>query len=193
MRGTLTWLVLGVLAGLLTVAMGGCRAKGEGSFRVAPGQYARAFDAAREELRARRFSLERVDAAEGVITTQAKPTAGLATPWDGEQSSARQEVEDWVNQQKRTVRVTFEPGEGSDLEHGEVTARVWVTVWRTQWAHVRPSSKSVTLTTTAWDPTDLERGRSASYDVARERDETLEARLAQAIEQRLATATAAAP
>ena len=59
--------------------------------RVEPGQYAVAFDTARDVLRDNLFTLDRVDGRAGVITTQAKRSAGLASPWDGEQSTAEQD------------------------------------------------------------------------------------------------------
>src|SRR5204862_8124944 len=79
--------------------------------------YSKAFDATRDLLRSYHFSLERVDAAAGVITTGYKATAGLATPWDREQSGLSQEFEDLLNQQSRRVRVTFRPSVGGGDEH----------------------------------------------------------------------------
>ncbi len=68
----------------------------------------RVFDAARESLMEYRFSLDRVDARRGVITTHPKRTAGLATPWDQEQSGLDQEWEDLLNEQRRIVRIDFD-------------------------------------------------------------------------------------
>lgn len=82
------------------------------SRRFTSGAYAGesgAFDLARDVLREEGFMLDRVDAAAGVITTRPKTTAGVATPWDSEQSSAEQEIDDLANRQQRTVRITFEP------------------------------------------------------------------------------------
>ena len=67
----------------------------------------RVFDVARETLMEYRFSLDRVDARRGVITTHPKRTAGLATPWDQEQSGLDQEWEDLLNEQRRVVRIDF--------------------------------------------------------------------------------------
>ncbi len=91
--------------------LGGCAKPRNPSpmVELQPGRYEPAFAAAKQVLIDARFDLDRVDARAGVITTTAKPTSGLATPWDGEQSSLGQEVEDLLNRQFRRVRITFEP------------------------------------------------------------------------------------
>ena len=77
------------IAVLCAALLGGCAGSGPRSaeFQVSPGQYARAFDEARDVLTGYRFELDRVDAAGGVIATAPKTTAGLATPWDSEQTT----------------------------------------------------------------------------------------------------------
>src|SRR5438128_989361 len=77
--------------------------------------YAEAFDTARQTLRDTGFILERVDARAGVITTQPKTTAGLLTPWDREQTSFGQDLEDLFQRHQRIVRVEFEPAPGQPL------------------------------------------------------------------------------
>ncbi|MGE3109983.1 MAG: hypothetical protein AB7G11_07205 [Phycisphaerales bacterium] len=81
-------------------------------------EYAPAFDAARLVLRDMRFDLERIDARVGVISTAPKRTAGLATPWDREQQTAGQELEDLVQHQRRVVRVTFVPADPASSATG---------------------------------------------------------------------------
>jgi hypothetical protein len=96
------------------------------SRRFASGAYAGesgAFDLARDVLREEGFILDRVDAAAGIITTRPKTTAGLATPWDAEQSSAEQEIDDLANRQQRTVRITFEPVERASTTAATSTTR----------------------------------------------------------------------
>ena len=90
----------------------GCASSPESArpeIRVAPGEYAATFESAKRVLRQQRFTLDRVDAGAGVITTKPKRTSGFATPWDIEQSSLRQEWDDFINDQQRRVRVVFEP------------------------------------------------------------------------------------
>lgn len=97
------------VAGLVLCVGGlaGCSTPTAQSVAIPAGRYREAFDAARTVLREYRFDLDRVDARAGLITTAAKPTAGLATPWDLEQSSISQEWEDLINQQQRRVTVSF--------------------------------------------------------------------------------------
>lgn len=119
MARTLSILTVLGLASLL----GGCAApEGPTQLDVAAGQYDATFDAARRVLRDSRFDLERVDAGEGVITTQPKHSAGLVTPWDSEQSTFEQEIDDLTHNQRRVVRVTFEPVRGSGAAAQEVPA-----------------------------------------------------------------------
>ncbi len=86
------------------------------TFHVPAGQYADAFDAARDRLRSMRFELDRVDARAGVITTRPKHSAGFASPWDREQSTFTQEWEDLANEQYRTVRILFQPAQPTHAE-----------------------------------------------------------------------------
>lgn len=100
-----------VVAGCaLLVAGVGCGGR-EGPAGVAlPGErYDEAFTQTRELLIARGFELERIDAARGVISTQPKASAGAFTPFDLRQGSARQELDDTLNHQRRVVRVEFVP------------------------------------------------------------------------------------
>lgn len=77
------------------------------SVEIAPGRYAEAFDAAREALRDYDFTLDRVDARTGVITSEPRFSVGLVNPVDQVQSTGRQEIQDLMNQQDRRVRVAF--------------------------------------------------------------------------------------
>lgn len=164
-----------LLAGLI---LGGCSAPRSPEFEVSSGEYAAAFDAAREVLRDYRFQLERVDAAAGVITTQPKNTAGAASPWDREQSTLGQEVEDLLNLQRRVVRVTFDRA-------AAVKGRVEVTVYRVQTPNLRPSSRAIALTHAAVNPQAVAQGTGSSYETAVSQDTRLAARLAQAIAARV--------
>ncbi|MFA6044670.1 MAG: hypothetical protein WC718_06770 [Phycisphaerales bacterium] len=185
--------VLGLL-GALAATLGGCNAAGPPTFQVQAGDYQAAFNISREVLRDYQFDLERVDAAEGVITTADKSSAGLATPWDGVQTTAYQQLSDLGNDQARRVRITFLPVDGADASFAPsadvpCVGDVHVVIRRVQSALVRPSSRSIQLTTTATDPALAARGIYSRYDVPVERDEELENRIARRIEARLAEAT----
>ncbi len=201
-----------VLAGLvvLTLLLGqlGCRsAGGPTSVGVEPGQYATAFDEAKDLLLARQFTLERVDARAGVITTSPKATAGLATPWDTEQSSLRQEFEDLMNQQERRVRVVFahageapaEPGEGdapTDRRDSAdpLEARFEVTLLRVSVPGTRVESSAIRMSTRTQDPELSRRGVGGRDRIAIATDDAFAARLARDLQSRLArAATPAGP
>ncbi|MBL4699196.1 MAG: hypothetical protein JKX70_10220 [Phycisphaerales bacterium] len=122
--------------------------------------YEEVFSAAREVLAKYRFGINRIDASRGVITSFPKRTAGLASPWDREQSTLGQELEDLANQQERTVRIEFvrsadtEPGDSkpalsSSQSTIDVIAMVEVVVSRVHRPHWRVESESVRLSTHA--------------------------------------------
>ncbi|MFZ4574200.1 MAG: hypothetical protein ACOYN0_07365 [Phycisphaerales bacterium] len=163
--------------------LGGCAAKGPTSFEVAPGQYATAFAASREVLRSHRFTLERVDADRGVMSTGPKYSSGLFTPWDTEQSSLELELADTMNQQSRRVRITFEPSEAKADEAR--VGRVEVAVYRMQDYGLRPNPRSIMMTTRTIDPKMSERGVWPQYEVAKTTDAGLARRLAREIEAKL--------
>lgn len=96
--------------------LGGCSSNrtADRTVQVGAGQYAEAFDAAREVLRSYKFTLARVDARSGVITTEPRFSYGIASPFDPVQSTPRQHIQDFMNQQDRRVRITFsQPGDAS--------------------------------------------------------------------------------
>jgi len=171
---------------LLVGAMGlvGCRAKGPPTFEVGAGTYPDAFLAGREVLREYRFALERVDAEEGVLSTDAKGSSGLFTPWDAEQSTVRAELSDTINHQNRRVRITFDPPHATpDTPR---TGRVEVVVYRMQNYSLRPNPRVISMSSGTLDPAMSDRGVWPQYEVATTRDDDLAVRLARAIEKKLA-------
>lgn len=168
--------------------LGGCAADrtGPAELRIEPGGYTAAFDAAREAVLGYGFELDRVDARAGVITSHAKTTGGLATPWDEEQSTARQELEDLINDQQRRVRITFMPDAGvspagpTDLRTTEapLLARIEVAIdrihkpgWRVEPTSVQQSHRWI-------DPAMQARGMVPRYEVPFTLDPHLAARIA---------------
>lgn len=196
MAGMMTAALLTVTAGLA-----GCATRGPTELAVEPGSYAATFDAARHVLREARFDLERVDARGGVLTTAAKPTAGLATPWDAEQQTAGQEVEDLLQHQQRRVRITFESAGGeagagesqadgagaeADLldEPRKTTMRVRVVIERINRPNWRVDSSSIRLSSYAWDPALAEREMQPRYETAIAEDADCARRLVELIRAR---------
>ncbi len=169
---------------------------------IAPGDYARAFDAARVIVIDHRFSIDRVDAAAGVIASDAKQSSGLFTPWDTEQATFSQELEDSMNFQQRRVRVTFEPraGEGEraerpfDLrEHGEpLVCRFEVAVERIERPGRRVPTRAVRRGTQTVDPELRARGMWPAYAVTTTLDPYLAGELAAELRRSLG-ATGEAP
>jgi hypothetical protein len=160
------------------------------------------FDLSRDVLRDEGFVLERVDAEAGVITTRPKSTAGLATPWYSDQSTAYQEIEDLGNRDQRTVRITFEPRDagtidtsGPDLRAFDcgMTMTVRVIMERVNRPGWRVNTSSVRLSTYCVDTDLRDRGISYEYAVARQDDQALAARLADEIVLRHGRMSSARP
>lgn len=169
---------------LIALQLAGCASSdGPTTFDVASGQYTRAFNTARETIRDEFFSIDRVDFEAGVISTFPKESAGLATPWDSEQSSLKQEWEDLAADQRRTIRVVFEREPGSSEP---TLGRVTVVVDRRYRPGIRVPAKSVRSASLTQDPALAQRAMWPAYDVAIEEDRALAARLAGAIAKRLA-------
>jgi hypothetical protein len=193
------------LAGLAQLLAGCAQESGSGRvFAVDAGRYPEAFDATRDALRSLDFELDRVDAATGVITTLPHFSPGLLEPWDHTQTGLGSDWEDTVNMQAREVRVTFSPAEprapsaGGDaplpdlrLAEGNLVGSVWVTLHRQHRAGRRLDSEWVGGSTFYMDP-DLGARAGSRYLVPIKRDEALEARLAEAIREKLGSAGSAA-
>lgn len=180
---------------LLALLLAGCASARpeEAVFTVPPGQFAATFAAAKDVLVSYRFELDRVDARSGVLTTRAKPSSGLATPWDAEQSTFLQEWEDLLNRQLRRVRITFEPAEAVDsappdlrLFEGPLVARVEVVIDRRRRPGWRVETSSIRMSSFTRDPALGPRRMSPAYDVPHTRDEALAARLGREIARRSA-------
>jgi hypothetical protein len=160
-------------------------------FTVPADQYAAAFEAAREVLLRYRFTLERVDAAQGVITTRPRESSGLASPWDSEFTTIGQEIEDVAHRQQRAVRIAFDPPETQPTSQPTAETpqlrRARVEVWIERWyvKGQRPSSRAILFSTPTTDPIASRKGMPSEFPVATSRDEVLAARLARDIGDRL--------
>ncbi len=191
-------MVLILLAALPLI--GGCATQESAAVSVT--DYSAAFTATKEILRENNFVLDRLDARTGVVTTRPKTTGGIATPWDGEQSTPGQEFQDLVNRQAREVRVTFSRPTGTlrgaartgtteelttDLRDGSgpVTVRVVVNLIRRQRPGWRVDSRAINLSSYTSDPELAERRMEPAYDSVVGRDDLLAGRLAQEIAERV--------
>lgn len=204
--------LLFALCTLVGCASGPAHSGTGGRFVTEPVQYDAAFDIARDELAGMGFTIDRVDAYSGVITTQAKASGGLATPWDREQASLQSELADLAHPQQRLVRISFMPkdeadripgdqpvtqitGEGAPRSIAEVSqveplvGVVEVTIQRVYQPHKRVSTVNVLITTQTRDPTLRSRGMHREFAVTTQRDHALEEKLAARIGTRLLRST----
>lgn len=208
---------------LATVVVAGCASVPRDVVTTVPAaNYASTFEAAKATLRDYRFVIERVDARAGVITTRAKPTAGLITPWDKEQSTTRQELEELINQETRTVRIEFVPGSLAQSAAGKepvisarnatltpaddatgdlvdlrnvnenLECRVIVAVERLHRSGRLLSTKTIRGTRNYEDPELNRRGLAPLSGEALGRDSALEQRLIAAIQQKAQNSSGAA-
>ncbi|MEL7484148.1 MAG: hypothetical protein AAFN41_07320 [Planctomycetota bacterium] len=187
-----------VLACITGIA--GCAAppNNAGTASIEPLAYPASFDHAREVLVDLGFTLNRVDAAAGILTTDPLPARGLAAPWERQQASRRGEIADTIHPQSRTVRIEFVPASTldampSDASPNQVAvspsprqlnastplvARVTVLIERTYRPNMRPQVVDVVRTRRAFDPA-FEPGRE--FTVVVQRDSDLERRIADRI------------
>jgi hypothetical protein len=178
--------------------LAGCAGRhGELTFVIEANRYADAINATRDVLTEARFEVDRVDAQAGIITTHLKPTVGLATPWDGEQSTLGQEGSDLLNQQHRSVTVTFEglePDTDLRLARDTLTARVDVVIYRIRTSGWRLETETISRSSFSRDPIAQSRGSPARFAQPLRRDDQLARRLSERIAARLGiNATDAAP
>lgn len=193
---------------VLTAGLGlaGCGSPGpmRSTVDLAPGQYAEAFDASRAVLGEMGFAVDRVDARAGVVSTQLRATAGLATPWDPQQTGLGDEFVDLVAAHARSVRVTFEPTGLADPDapqpvdratadvaidpDGPLVMRVHAVVWQTQRPGRRIETESIRRSGRWVDPALIARRMQPTYTVPVHGDPDLAARIAQRIVDRIARA-----
>jgi len=100
-------------------------------------------EAIREVLTDHRFEIDRVDGRRGVVTTAFKTTQGIASPWDGEQGSIKQEAADFVNQHERAVRVTID--EAGEVVVSVMVQRVHRPGWRIESESIARSSRTTVI------------------------------------------------
>lgn len=167
--------------------MAGCAApKGTVSFVISADQYEKAIEAARATLRDARLTVDRVDAQAGVVSTFAKPSAGLGTPWDREQATLGDEMSDYVNQHERVASVLFE-GDTDDLRQatGTIKVTVDVVVYRVRRSGWRVETESISRSRHAVDPLAISRGQPRTFRQAIRRDDVFAAVLADGLRKRL--------
>jgi len=174
--------------------------EGEDSARFAElsipaGRGVLAFQAAREVLREEGFTLDRIDAPLGVLTTFPRATEGLARPWVPRTDGL---VEDVIQNQRRLVTVMLRPAGAPEAafaaddtsfdltrSDGPFTLRVVAVVERVTRPTRRLSPDGVRLLAPATDPTLDRQGIAGGYRVAIRTDATTQRRLVRLIESAL--------
>ncbi len=178
------------VAALITASLIGCSSpRGGVSFTVPADRYGQTIDAARETFLDARFVIDRVDARAGVVETQPKHTAGLATPWDAEQTTLKQEWSDLLNQHERVARLIVEPVDAPTdnltAAAGELRATVEVIVYRVRRSGWRVETETISRSTHSRDMVGPLRGQPNTFAQPIARDVELAGTLAQRIRQRL--------
>lgn len=120
---------------------------------IAAEQYEAVFDRAKQVLRDANFTIDRVDARRGVITTEATPSVGLITPWLGHHRTDGEAWQGFVHHEQRRATVLFEPagGEPEDLRtfDGEIAFTVRVDVERIEQPGRRHDASGILFTSTS--------------------------------------------
>ncbi|MEC9373755.1 MAG: hypothetical protein VYC34_07925 [Planctomycetota bacterium] len=197
--------LLTLAAVLLLGSVGGCAASNQDpTIHIPAGDYAAAFDAARDEIRKAGYELQRVDARAGVITSQPRASAGLATPWTGVESSFEDAWQSLVNHERRRLRIEFRPEAVEppptdaapdprlDLREAGLPVELTVTaeVERAHRPGMRVQPASVRLTSFSRDLIQESEGVEPTYWTVISEDKLLAMRIADRIRNRLAAAPA---
>lgn len=187
-------LLRSIAALLLPLTLAACASsKGPSSIAIDPASGDAAFFAAKDVLRDFGFQLERVDSTAGIITTAPKVSHGLATPWDATQSTAGQELSEYLNNERRRVRITFRSDDNSTQPSTQRSnLDVEVTLYRMQDPGLRPAPRAIVTTSRTTDPIAAPQGTAWQYEVPVSRDPALESRIAAAITTKLKTTLGAA-
>ncbi|MGI9014459.1 MAG: hypothetical protein ACR2GY_09450 [Phycisphaerales bacterium] len=100
--------LLMMMAMVLTLA--GCASsRGPESIVVSPGAYAQTFDAAIECARDMGLYPETIDRRAGIITTTPRMAGSILEPWDRQNASLSQSLENTLQHQRRVARFEFVP------------------------------------------------------------------------------------
>jgi hypothetical protein len=181
----LTLLILSLLPTLT-----GCAGRAESrSFEIQAGTYDDAIIATRDTLRASGYTLERIDATAGEITTTERTVAGLASPFASENRNVSGLVADTLTNRPRTVRVRFRdatnpasPPNPDAPVRAEVDAMIWKRV-RPGW---RVETETMVGNAISRDRAEQRRGVSSGEPVPVGRDDDFARVIARRIQQRLA-------
>lgn len=202
---------------LITAHLGGCATPDASALtgsHVPADRYTQTFQAARDVLREYRFTTDRVDAPQGVLTSLPRTSPGIGRPWEAH-SGSEAAWEDTINFQQRAVQIVFVTGAVPTRSEGgrllpptdpdrdlamtpqDTTMLIRVTVDRVERDGRRVSADSVRIERQAIDPVMQQNGDWPRYLVQEPDDKVLAAKLLQLIvarsEAKVAAASPAAP
>ncbi len=168
----------------------GCAGRAESrTFEIPAGRYNEAIVATRDTLRASGYTLERIDATAGEITTTERTVTGLASPFASENRSLSGVAADTLTNRPRTVRVRFRDArdpQSPPAPDAPVRAEVEAVIWK----RIQPGRRVETETTfrgrVARDPAEIRRGVNAGTPVPVRLDHDYARVLARRITERLA-------
>lgn len=182
-----------LIAAFLLIGLAGCASnpREPAELSVAPGDYPRAFEAAKNALRDFEFELDRVDARAGIIVTAPRSWSGAATPWLPYDSSPGDGIEGLFQFEHRIARVDFSVPDPApaDLRDAQepLTAKIVVTVERLYRPGRRVDATSVRLTGFTSDPRVNPSGPAPAFAVEHRSDLPLAARIQAAMDRELAS------
>lgn len=191
---------------LIGLGLGGCAAAPapEAAFDLPRDRYDMALDAARQVILDHGLTVERVDAAAGVVSSAPAQSAGLFTPWDRTQSGLADEIEDAARPHFRSVRVSFVPAEapgdpaigtpGSSfappvdvrLGDGPLKVVVQAFLYSRQRPNLRLETESIRRSRRFNDPALVARGMQPSHLEPEREDPEFARRLTADLQRRLA-------
>ncbi|MEM8834948.1 MAG: hypothetical protein AAGD00_03915 [Planctomycetota bacterium] len=152
--------------------------------------YPTAFEATKDVLREAGFTLDRIDAERGVITTRPRSSAGIFTPWLDFSDSLGGDVENALHAEWRRVRVsvldqhTGEPiGANGSLD--ALSMQIEVLRERVQRPHRRTDPRLIRRSSFARESALVQREMQPGYVVPLDRDVELARRLLTEVERRM--------
>lgn len=160
--------------------------------------YPTAFAATKDVLREAGFTLDRIDAQRGIMTTRPRSSAGIFTPWLDFSESLGGDVESALHAEWRRVRVhvldrqTREPLRAGDAPD-RLSMQLEVIRERVQRPHRRTDPRLIRRTSFARESELVQREMQPGYTVPLDRDVELARRLLQEVERRTAASTAGEP
>jgi hypothetical protein len=107
---------------LAALAVAGCSRKVaiDNPIRITAEEYDRVFESSVDVLRNHLFTVSRQDRRFGVITTRPRPASSALQFWTQDNTTGYQTLDNTLNHQRRTVRITLKPRPPVTVEPGPI-------------------------------------------------------------------------